>query len=215
MICVDVDGDTIVNDPLTYGDIVLSESAKQYLSPENGTLRAIKTGAVAIGIKALSGTTKYYRIEVGCAHINKITEAAVPATCSTTGNIEYYTCVDCGVFLKMEDDKYIEIEENGWIIPVNHVHHFEVDVCRDCGIGYDIAGLDVLSIPAAITVVEEEAFAGIAAQVIIVPSTCSAIEDHAFANCGNLRFVFIPRALEETVPENAFEGCVDPEIIYK
>ena len=65
--------------------------------------------------------------------------------------------------------------------------------------------LDTLTLPASLTRIEEEAFAGITAQAVVLPQGCSAVESRAFANCPNLTYVLAPEDTE--IAADAFEGC--------
>ena len=49
-----------------------------------------------------------------------------------------------------------------------------------------------------------------------MPDGCSAIGKRAFADCKSLRYVFLPKALEGKLPDDAFEGCsAAMHLIYK
>ena len=50
----------------------------------------------------------------------------------------------------------------------------------------------VLTLPESMIMVEEEAFANIAAQTIVLSDRCEFIGDHAFAGCPNLQYVVVP-----------------------
>ena len=65
---------------------------------------------------------------------------------------------------------------------------------------------DILYLPSDLKTVEPNAFAGIAAQKVVVPSGCTSIGDHAFANCQNLVEVQIPSSVT-TIHDDAFAGC--------
>ena len=65
---------------------------------------------------------------------------------------------------------------------------------------------DVLTLPAGTTVVEEEAFAGTAAQVAVIPSGCTEIRSRAFADCPNLEYVLVDSLDSIWIMEDAFAG---------
>lgn len=68
----------------------------------------------------------------------------------------------------------------------------------------------VLTLPAAITTIGENAFEGVAAQVIVLPEDFDGtIEKGAFAGCGNLLAVVAKKG----VPQEALEGSVDDVIV--
>ena len=70
----------------------------------------------------------------------------------------------------------------------------------------DIHADRILTLPAAVAVIEEEAFAGSAMEEIILPEGCRTIGERAFADCGALRMVYMPDSITD-IAGNAFEGC--------
>lgn len=62
-----------------------------------------------------------------------------------------------------------------------------------------------LALPANLTTIEDEAFAGAVMNAVIVPDSCTAIGSKAFANCSELIFVSVPKGT--TIAPDAFEGC--------
>ena len=64
---------------------------------------------------------------------------------------------------------------------------------------------NMLSLPGSLSSVDEEAFSGVSARGIEIPSGCVSIGSRAFAVCPNLRYVFIPRSVTY-IAEDAFEG---------
>ena len=69
-----------------------------------------------------------------------------------------------------------------------------------------------LILPAGVTQVEDEAFSGSGACIIIVPEGCKSIGSKAFSNCKNLTEIRLPASLE-TIAADAFEGCQGFSII--
>ena len=67
------------------------------------------------------------------------------------------------------------------------------------------SSLTKLDLPANLTVIEDEAFAGAVMNAVIVPDSCTAIGSKAFANCSELVFVSVPKGT--TIAADAFEGC--------
>lgn len=55
----------------------------------------------------------------------------------------------------------------------------------------------LLRIPEEVKTIEEEAFAGVAAEEVIIPNGCVSIESDAFKNCENLRYVTIPSSVTD------------------
>ena len=61
-------------------------------------------------------------------------------------------------------------------------------------------------LPAALTLIGDGAFEGIAARCVEVSENVAAIEAHAFANCKHLREIYIPATVLK-VDDRALEGC--------
>ena len=66
-------------------------------------------------------------------------------------------------------------------------------------------GTSKFTVPAAMTVIEENAFEGIGATAIIVPKSCTEIKAEAFKNCLKLRKIRLPKDCE--IDDTAFDGC--------
>ncbi len=69
-----------------------------------------------------------------------------------------------------------------------------------------LRSLQLLNLPAQLTAIEEEAFAGAAFEAVIIPDGCTFIGSRAFADCPNLIYVRIPASVT-SIAEDAFEGC--------
>ena len=65
---------------------------------------------------------------------------------------------------------------------------------------------DGLKLPAGLTRIADEAFANIAAGSVEVSENVTAIGARAFADCKNLREIFIPASVQ-TIDDTALEGC--------
>ena len=65
-----------------------------------------------------------------------------------------------------------------------------------------------LTLPEKLTIIGEEAFAGIAAKRVEVSENVVAIENRAFADCKDLREIYIPETVRE-IDEHALDGCKD------
>ena len=61
----------------------------------------------------------------------------------------------------------------------------------------DPSEMNVLTLPAALTAVEEGAFADTRVQVLNVPEGCVSLGGQAFADCDGLREAYIPESVEE------------------
>ena len=72
--------------------------------------------------------------------------------------------------------------------------------------GCALAENAALVLPALLTGIEAEAFAGIGAQCVYIPESAQYIGDHAFAGCGQLREIHIPAAVT-SIADNALESC--------
>ena len=70
----------------------------------------------------------------------------------------------------------------------------------------DLRALPAFTLPAMLTDIEEEAFAGISAQHVILPSSCTNIGSRAFADSSELLLVEIPSGTGN-IADDAFEGC--------
>ena len=62
-----------------------------------------------------------------------------------------------------------------------------------------------LILPSSLTTVGEEAFEGAAFKYAVLPEGAESIEKRAFADCGNLRDIYIPESTVK-IAEDAFEG---------
>ena len=69
------------------------------------------------------------------------------------------------------------------------------------------AGPDFI-LPAALTEIDEEAFAGAAFSFVSVPEATAQIKARAFANCPNLKYILIPND-ETIIAKDAFEGVAN------
>ena len=67
------------------------------------------------------------------------------------------------------------------------------------------SSLTKLDLPANLTAIEDEAFAGAMMNAVIVPDSCTTIGSRAFANCSELVFVSVPKGT--VIAADAFEGC--------
>ncbi|MBR4442648.1 MAG: leucine-rich repeat domain-containing protein, partial [Clostridia bacterium] len=73
----------------------------------------------------------------------------------------------------------------------------------------------VLVVPASVTVIEEEAFAGMTAiERVILPHGVTTIGPRAFADCTSLRLINIPTSVTY-IADDAFEGCENYTLAYE
>ena len=62
-----------------------------------------------------------------------------------------------------------------------------------------------LVLPAALRQIETEAFAGIAADIVVLSESCETVAALAFANCPNLQIVYAPAGT--AFDAQTFSGC--------
>ena len=108
-------------------------------------------------------------------------------TYTEPGNSEYWTCSRCAIVFH---------DELG-------IHEFDE---QDSFVIAALKDMNVLNLPSGLEVIEEEAFAGIVSEAVIIPENCREIGPKAFADSKNLRYVLIPKNVT-WIAENAFDGC--------
>ncbi len=87
---------TIQSTKESYGRILHNVSAKRFTTYESNPTSAMLLPQLYIG-----GGTVYYTTELtACNHGQTTYTKAVAATCTTEGNVAYYTCTSCGRFFK-------------------------------------------------------------------------------------------------------------------
>ena len=64
----------------------------------------------------------------------------------------------------------------------------------------------VLTLPAGLITIEEEAFSGLPCEAVIIPDGCTSIGPRAFADCASLVYAEIPSSVI-SIAEDAFDGC--------
>ncbi len=67
-------------------------------------------------------------------------------------------------------------------------------------------------LPEFLTLIEESAFEGIAAGNVEVTKNVVAIEARAFADCKNLRGIYIPATVVQ-IDDHAFDGCENVTVV--
>lgn len=76
----------------------------------------------------------------------------------------------------------------------------------------DVEQYRTLKLPAALTIIEEEAFSGLTVQVIDLRGTkIKTIANNAFRNCVDLVAIYIPNSVT-SIADNAFYGCLNVTI---
>lgn len=136
---------------------------------------------------------------------------ATPATCTQDGVTDLEFCLRCG------------IEQGGEAIPaLGHdivvtliapatatEDGSEEHACSRCDLRKTRilpATGSVLTLPARLSVVEEEAFADTAVRSVAVPSGVTAIRTKAFENCSRLVAITMPNSVT-SIADDAFIGC--------
>ena len=68
--------------------------------------------------------------------------------------------------------------------------------------------MNTLYLPAQLTAIEDQAFSGVICEAVIIPDSCEQIGSDAFADCLNLKYVWIPKSIDiANIADTAFEGC--------
>lgn len=119
------------------------------------------------------------------AHTSVI-DPAVPATVTTTGLTEGSHCSKCGTVLKAQQ-----------VVPKlpRVPNDFDLDGVAE----------PIMTLPGALTAIQDGAFEGGAAEVIIIPEGVTSIGSRAFANMPKLKIVFMPESVK-TISFDAFDG---------
>ncbi|MBR5344716.1 MAG: leucine-rich repeat protein [Clostridia bacterium] len=87
--------------------------------------------------------------------------------------------------------------------------------CRQCSVHLDekdISHDSIMELPTSLTTIEDEAFRGVSAQQINIPSSTTRIGRYAFSDCTNLALIIIPDSVTEIAPD-AFSGSSDVLIL--
>ena len=85
-----------------------------------------------------------------------------------------------------------------------------VSVCSLCGEEETVEipalkDMKTLRLPSGLTAIEEEAFAGLTVEAVIIPDGCTSIGNSAFAGCASLIYVRVHNGA--MIPEDAFADC--------
>jgi len=164
------------------------------------------------------------------SHTHTLTRhAAVSATCTAKGNIEYWTCADCGKYFS-DADGANEIADNDTAIPVSGHAWSGNAVCETCGYQsklvyteYD-SYVEVTGIGTAsgdiiiaelyngkpVTGIRYDTFKGCAGLTgITIPSSVTYIEDCVFEGCTELISVRFEKSSQlTTIGLRAFSNCI-------
>ena len=69
----------------------------------------------------------------------------------------------------------------------------------------DLKNYNVLKLPAKLKKIEDDAFRGISAEIVVIPKNCKAIGSKAFRNCSNLKYILVPAGKAIDIAEDAYD----------
>ncbi len=139
----------------------------------------------------------------------------IAPTCMQVGYHNVTCCSVCGGVIGYENTVPVlpheyHVEEALWTDEPHALWLYST--CALCHSSSTRRQLDsILTLPAGLTAIDEEAFVGIAAEAVIVPAACESIGRRAFADCPALLVVLAPEGI--SIAEDAFEGCGDGLLI--
>ena len=135
---------------------------------------------------------------------------AQKATCTKSGNKEYYTCGECGKWFEDADGKTQIIDKSSVVIYM--AHDFEDKICTECGVHEPTEGLkytdkgDYYEVNGMGTATDTEIYIA----DIYNGKPVTVIADEAFRDCAGLKRVTLPYCLTE-INDGAFEECASLE----
>ena len=145
---------------------------------------------------------------------SSLTDITIPENVTS---IEYYSFSNCGkLSIIFSGIALPDISNYAFAETTLTVHCYklsEIDFWAAAN-EFDIIYLDdtpstvenILTLPVGLLRIDEEAFASSHAEIVIIPSGCTAIGSRAFADNANLVFVHMPDSVTD-IAEDAFEGC--------
>lgn len=110
--------------------------------------------------------------------------------------------------MKQDSQPVCPHTESSWLLvknPTRRSDGIKERRCTACGEVLESAAIRLKTLPAGLTQIEAEAFAGTAFEAVEIPDGCESIGNKAFANCQNLMYVRIPASVT-SVAANAFAG---------
>ena len=133
----------------------------------------------------------------GCGSLTSI---AIPASVKNIGESAFYDCA------ALTDVYY------GGTLPRWNAIAIGSDNAPLTGAIIHCVYANVLTLPAFLTEIDEEAFAGMTAiEKVVLPDTCRTIGARAFADCANLREINV--AGVTSFGDGAFDGCPDVVLV--
>ena len=135
--------------------------------------------------------------------------AAAQLTCNVTMRTQ--SCVNHLVTFTSSDESVAAVDGNGRIearFPGAAIITATASsgVTAECTVIVTEQNLDTLCMPTSLTAIGDEAFAGISAEMVVIPYGVASIGDRAFAECTRLARVYVPTTVT-SIGEGAFDGC--------
>ena len=113
----------------------------------------------------------------------------IPVTCTTAGLTGGIKCDTCG-----------DIQKEATVVTGKPTgHHLTDGTCVGCGKTFEPTSMSVLMLPASLTAIQAKAFSGVGAEAVVIPEKCETVSPDAFGDGANLRYVFIPSDLEDSI----------------
>ena len=139
----------------------------------------------------------------GCSGLTSVT---VPSSLTSIGRAVFYKCSGL-------TDIYYEGSQEQWAAISKGTDN---DPLSSATIHYNYVRLPApdLILPAFLKIIEEEAFAGGAFVYVKLPEGTESIHARAFADCPNLKYIYIPESTT-TIDPMAFENVVELTILGK
>ena len=147
--------------------------------------------------------------------VNATSEITTPATCTAMGKTTYTSNAFANAAFSAQSITVTDIPMTAhtWL-QVASVAAGEADgfrggvVCAQCQLAQQenrvVSAQKVMRIPAMMKIIDEEAFCGIAAEQVVIPSGAASVGSRAFADCGRLLLVVIPDSVT-SIEDDAFE----------
>jgi len=172
-------------------------------------LTSLRCGGNELTSLDLSGNTALNALDCSGNKLNTLILGNKPqltSCCMTANLLEVVDISGCPVLLELAESGTFTEEPD--TVRCTKLRNGEL-----CELTYDKAALlrisadqqfRILQLPALLAEIEEEAFAGVAADKVILPDGCRQVAARAFADCPQLKIVSVPA--NAVIDENAFQG---------
>lgn len=203
---------TSVEDLLFYG----CSSLEEVTIPGNVTRIASSAFSNCSNLKKV--TMAYGLVTIGdyafgsCASLKEVT---IPGSVAVIDDCAFYACsklesvtlplslttIGIGAFYEcnaLQNVYYAGLEEEWQAINIDYYNQWLTDA--------QIHFPAVMTLPAFLTEIEKEAFAGLPVQCVVIPETVTFIGSRAFANCPNLKRIIFKNG-NAMVAEDFISGC--------